>query len=240
MQFGSKYTLVFNYKMFIILFVTIFSFLASCDLKKDDKSQYSIVEEGTLVLMDEKEFDIMTEDDIILIISDGDLSRIKRMPIEYLLGFRSIKNQNALAFAAKIGDLKIAEYFVSIGMDVNHVSDFGFTPTILAATNANPKLLKLLLSQGGSLDMKSNGEYVVYRKIVENLVWHVENEHENWVRNITPQIIQDYDDTLLLIKEQGILPTDSEAGRSLKEIFRENNLCDLGFSSEVLERFNLS
>ena len=71
-----------------------------------------------------------------------------------------------LLFAARAGDLASAEALVSAGADINAVSAFGISPTIMAVHGGNTALLGMLLDGGARIDDASSGHTAVHAAVL--------------------------------------------------------------------------
>jgi ankyrin repeat protein len=72
----------------------------------------------------------------------------------------------ALIFAARAGSLESARLLVAAGSDVNGLSAFGTSPTIMAIHGGNIKLLGFLLESGADVESSASGHTALHAAIL--------------------------------------------------------------------------
>jgi ankyrin repeat protein len=72
----------------------------------------------------------------------------------------------ALMFAARSGDLRSAQFLVEVGSDVNAVSAFGTSPSIMAVHGGNAELLNYFLASGADPDNAASGHTALHAAVL--------------------------------------------------------------------------
>lgn len=92
---------------------------------------------------------------------DSDIYRDKYEYVKYLVEHGAdwtVKTSDGATLLHHSDNLRLTEYLVSLGLDVNASDDHGNTPVMWAAgrRQSSPDVLKFLVTQGGNLDVRDN------------------------------------------------------------------------------------
>jgi len=88
--------------------------------------------------------------------ANTNIDPVKGPKITKTVSKTAIKNLAPLSIAVAQGDYVMVENFLEYGADINQVSEtMGMTPLMFAARYNNVKMLKLLVENGATTDVKS-------------------------------------------------------------------------------------
>ena len=85
---------------------------------------------------------------LIEVTKAGDLNTVSTLLAEGVNPNTVVNTNTALTFAARDGQLEIAEVLIAYGADVNWIDGEGVTPLILAVFKNHVEVVKLLLENG--------------------------------------------------------------------------------------------
>lgn len=79
-----------------------------------------------------------------------------------------------LIFAARSGDLRSAQLLIEAGADINRVSAFGISPTIMSIHGGNAEILALLLDSGANTESAAAGHTALHAAVLRGNLAAVE------------------------------------------------------------------
>ncbi|XP_008398616.1 myotrophin [Poecilia reticulata] len=102
--------------------------------------------------MDEK----MDTADVIWALKNGEVNEVKSALKTAEDVNESLHGRNPLHYAADFGHLKVVEYLLEKGADVNATDKHGLTPLICACFEGHCDCVKILLEKGADRNIKTN------------------------------------------------------------------------------------
>ncbi|MEI0798509.1 ankyrin repeat domain-containing protein [Brachyspira intermedia] len=146
-----------NYKVFIIVFLSILSF--SFILSVCNYVNYSNNIERYKILKKDKEVHnsldrVLAKDRFFKSAEKGDIERIKELMDYVDINTKDAYGINALMHALIFNNLESVEFLLENGADVNSIDYEYQTPLMYAVQKNNAEIVKLLISKGADINFK--------------------------------------------------------------------------------------